>query len=351
MRTTTRRLDRPAIRNCFALIATMLLSAPFALALAAQAGELRLSHQWTANQDARDVAARVFAEELQKRLPQQRVTIHSSSSLVANPVEQYDAMLDGRIEMAIFPLFYIAPKVPEVSITLMPGVPSSVEQARLLKGSEFQTKFQDFCEQKGFHVLGWWWLAGGIVSREADIGAPASYKSLMVRSGDPNFDLMFQAAGAKSKVLSSPKIAASLKEGSLDVALASLELLVSLKIFEVLEARPDRRRHSLCVAAPADDLDQGVEPAQRCGEARLRGCRRGGGGSVRAQPGSSRETDGRYLHQGRCPGAADDEGRIRGLARDRQQDLVAQLSRHEFDQPRAVRRHADELHQSGEALV
>ncbi len=232
MRTTTRRLDRPAIRNCFALIATMLLSAPFALALAAQAGELRLSHQWTANQDARDVAARVFAEELQKRLPQQRVTIHSSSSLVANPVEQYDAMLDGRIEMAIFPLFYIAPKVPEVSITLMPGVPSSVEQARLLKGSEFQTKFQDFCEQKGFHVLGWWWLAGGIVSREADIGAPASYKSLMVRSGDPNFDLMFQAAGAKSKVLSSPKIAGSLKDGSLDVALASLESLVSLKIFE-----------------------------------------------------------------------------------------------------------------------
>ena len=202
------------------------------VATSTHATELRLSHQWSANKDARDIAARVFAEEVQKRVPGTKITIHPQSTLIANPVAQYDAMLDGRIEMAIFPLFYIAPKIPEVSITLMPGVPATVEQAQLLKGSAFQKKFQEFCEQKGFHVLGWWWLAGGIVSREADIGLPTSYKGMTVRSGDPNFDLMFQAAGAKSQVLPSTEIAKNLKDGKLDVALASFESLVSLKIYE-----------------------------------------------------------------------------------------------------------------------
>ena len=197
-----------------------------------RASELRLSHQWRANADARDIAARVFATELRKRLPDKTIAIHASSTLIANPVDQYDAMLDGRIDMAIFPLFYIAPKVPEVSITLMPGVPASVEKAKLLKGSAFQSKFQAFCEEKGFHVLAWWWLAGGVVSRANDIALPTAFKNLTVRSGDPNFDLMFQAAGAKSKVLPSTQIAARLKDGGIDVALASLESLVSMKIYE-----------------------------------------------------------------------------------------------------------------------
>ena len=87
----------------------------------ARASDLRISHQWAPGVDARDRAARVFVTEVAKRLPHVKISIHPRSSLGIAPAEQYDAMLDGRVEMAIFPLFYLSPRIPELSITLLPG--------------------------------------------------------------------------------------------------------------------------------------------------------------------------------------------------------------------------------------
>ena len=53
-----------------------------------------------------------------------------------------------------------------------------------------------------------------------------------MRSGDPNFDLMFEALGATTQIIDSTAIAPTMQKGNLDAALASLESLVSLSIFE-----------------------------------------------------------------------------------------------------------------------
>jgi TRAP-type C4-dicarboxylate transport system substrate-binding protein len=214
------------------LAAVLITLAAIVSALVVEAGELRISHQWAPEIDARDRSARVFVAELQKRLPRTSISIHPQSSLGIKPTEQYDALLDGRIEMAIFPMFYIAPRIPELSITLLPAVPSTTEQAQLLKGTAFHKRFQEFCESKGVHVLTWWWLAGGIVSRAVEIGGPVTYKGLTVRSGDPNFDLMFEALGASAEIMPSTEIGPKMQGGTLDAALASFESLVSLRIFE-----------------------------------------------------------------------------------------------------------------------
>ena len=211
---------------------TLLALAVIILAPVAMAGQLRIAHQWDPDVDARDRAARIFAAEVERRLPQTKISIHPRSSLGIKPVEQYQAMLDGRIEMSIFPMFYIAPQIPEFSITLLPGVPATTEQAQLLKNSAFHKNFQAFCEGKGIHVLTWWWLPGGIVSRDREIGGPNTYKGLTVRSGDPNTDLMFAALGATPQIIPSTEIRPGLQKGTLDVALASFESLVSLRIFE-----------------------------------------------------------------------------------------------------------------------
>jgi len=81
---------------------------------------MRISHQWAPEIDARDRAARIFVAELQNRLPQTKISIHPQSSLGIKPLEQYQALLDGRIEMAIFPMFYISPQIPELSIPCCP---------------------------------------------------------------------------------------------------------------------------------------------------------------------------------------------------------------------------------------
>jgi hypothetical protein len=67
----------------------------------------------------------VFAAELAKNQPELRITIHPSSSMGFKPEEQYDVMRDGRVEMAIFPLFYLSPRIPVV------GNPMSVQNGRL----------------------------------------------------------------------------------------------------------------------------------------------------------------------------------------------------------------------------
>jgi hypothetical protein len=62
----------------------------------------------------------VFAAELAKNQPELRITIHPSSAMGFKPEEQYDVMRDGRVEMAIFPLFYLSPRIPVVG-NPMPG--------------------------------------------------------------------------------------------------------------------------------------------------------------------------------------------------------------------------------------
>ncbi len=195
-----------------------------------EAARIRISHQWSAQTDARDRAARVFAAEIQKRAPGIAVTVHPGSELGIGPLEQYDALVDGRIEAAIFPLFYISPQIPEVSVTLLPGVPATIEQAAQLKGSEFHKRLQAVVEAKGFRILSWWWLKGGMVSIDDDIGSPDDMQGVHVRSGDALFDLMFAKAGAVPMVMPSTQIVEEMRAGRLNVAQASLETLLSMKM-------------------------------------------------------------------------------------------------------------------------
>jgi len=196
------------------------------------ARELRISHQWAAEIDARDRAARVFMAEVQKRAPGIKMSIHPRSALGFKPAEQFDALVDGRLELAIYPLFYGTKKVPEFSIGLLPGVPANTDLAGLLKGSEFEEKIQALAMEKGVRILTWWWLGGGIASRSQPIGGPDTVKALPIRTGDKAFDLMMQAAGADTPSMPSTEIASRMESGELEAALTSYESFVSFRIFE-----------------------------------------------------------------------------------------------------------------------
>jgi len=77
----------------------------------ASARELKLSHQWPES-DARHKASRVLMAELRKRGTDISISLHPNSSLKIKPVEQYDALLDGRIELAVYPIAYQSANIP-----------------------------------------------------------------------------------------------------------------------------------------------------------------------------------------------------------------------------------------------
>ena len=203
---------------------------------AAQVRNFRLSHQFSADIDARDRAARLFAQEVTKRVPNITFSVLANSALKIPPPEQLDALLDGRIELAVYPFFYGSKRIPEFSIGLLPGIPSDVPTANLLKGTDFHRRLQEMCEQHGVHILGWWWLAGGIVSRETDISGPATVKGLRARGGDAGFDLMLSAAEGNVVTLTSNEMAGRMRDGTLDVAMTSFESFVSFRVFESAKA-------------------------------------------------------------------------------------------------------------------
>ncbi len=209
-----------------ALLAAVGIAAP------AVAQEIKISHQWKANTDARDKATRIFVEEVNKKDPSLKFRIYPGSSLNIKPVAQLDALQSGQLEMAVFPMSYAVGKVPEMSITIMPGTITSYDHAMRLKGTAFHKKLQELSEKNGIHIVTWWWTPGGFASKVKLIGGPDTVKGEKMRAADPTFESMLKAAGASVINIPSTEIYPSLQSGVLTSTLTSAETFVSMRIYE-----------------------------------------------------------------------------------------------------------------------
>ena len=216
------------MRILFVLFATLLvLSAEPALAR-----EFNISHQWPAEIDARDRAARIFVREVQSRLPGISFQIHPQLSLKMKAEQQFDALQSAKLEMSVYPLPYAVKKIPEFSLAVLPGLFPSVDAARALKNSKVSDQLQAIANANGVHILAWWWVPGGFATRNREIAGPETVKGLRLRGGDPFFDLMLSKAGATPVDLTSNELYAAMQAGKLDGTLTSYETFVSAKIYE-----------------------------------------------------------------------------------------------------------------------
>lgn len=211
-------------------LATLVAAAAIATPLGAQ--EIKISHQWKANTDARDKATRIFVEEVNKKDKDLKFRIYPGSSLNIKPVAQLDALQSGQLEMAVFPMSYAVGKVPEMSVTIMPGTITSYEHAMRLKGTPFHKKLQELSEKNGIHIVTWWWTPGGFASKVKLIGGPDTVKGEKMRAADPTFESMLKAAGASVINIPSTEIYPSLQSGVLTSTLTSAETFVSMRIYE-----------------------------------------------------------------------------------------------------------------------
>ncbi len=109
-------------------------------AASAAAQEIKISHQWKANVDGRDLATRVFVDEVVKRDPSLKFRIYPAQSLGIKPVAQLDALQNGTLEMAVFPMSYAVGKAEEFSIIIMPGTVPTLEHAMKLRGTPFHAR-------------------------------------------------------------------------------------------------------------------------------------------------------------------------------------------------------------------
>jgi TRAP-type C4-dicarboxylate transport system substrate-binding protein len=198
----------------------------------AVAQEIRISHQWAERTDARDRAARIFAEEAEMRVKGVRFRVYPNSSLKIKPHDLLDALRNGKLEMAVYPLVYAAPSVPEFSLAGLPGIVPNLAAAHAFKTSETFAMLQSIAEENGIRLLALLWNPGGFLVKGREVSGPKSVQGLRMRASDSLFGLMLKHAGAAVTTMPSNEIYAALQSGSLDGVVTTYETILSLKIYE-----------------------------------------------------------------------------------------------------------------------
>ncbi|MGE0312075.1 MAG: TRAP transporter substrate-binding protein DctP [Lautropia sp.] len=198
----------------------------------AVAQEIKISHQWKANVDGRDKATRLFVKEVNAKDPGIKFRIYPAGSLGIKPVAQLDALQNGTLEMAVFPMSYAVGKAPEFSATILPGTIPSLDFALKLKKTEYHKKLQDLAHANGIHIMTWWWTPGGFATKESMITDPKSVSGMKLRAADPTFEGMLKSAGASVVSMPSTEIYPSLQSGVLSGTLTSAETFVNMRLYE-----------------------------------------------------------------------------------------------------------------------
>lgn len=198
---------------------------------------LRLSHQWPAategEGDFRAVLAQRFADEVAKQTDDQvKVQVSPNSSLV-DSTEQYDAMVQGSIDMSVFPLDYASGQVPDFSITLMPALVRNHEEAQAWQDAEIGKRLEEVMEEAGVKPLTWVWNAGAIGSKGDPVVSPDDVRSGMtMRAAGSYVERMLESAGAGITSLPSNEIYTAMQTGVLDAAVTSTGSFASYNLQE-----------------------------------------------------------------------------------------------------------------------
>ena len=204
---------------------------------------LRASHQFPGGKgDVRDDMVQMIAKEAKEANVGLDVQVYPGASLF-KPVQQWNAMVDGQLDITLFPLDYASGKVPVFSATLMPGLIRSQERAKRVNNSQFMKDIRAEIEKHGVIVLSDAWFAGGMAAKKSCILKPGDLKGMKFRAAGPTFAAMWEAAGASIVSPPSNEIYNAFQTGVVNATDTSLGTFASTRIYEVTD----------CLTAPGNN--------------------------------------------------------------------------------------------------
>ena len=221
----------------------VLASALLAASAVAAPVVLRASHQFPGGKgDVRDEMVQIIARDAKAAGVDLDVQVYPGASLF-KPNEQWNALVNGQLDISSFPLDYASGKERAFGATLMPGLVRNHERAARLGDSKFMKEIRAKIEKAGVIVLSDAWLAGAVASKKGCIRTPADIKGLKIRSAGPTFASMWQAAGASIVSIPSNDVYNALQTGVADATDTSTGSFVSFRLYEQVK----------CITAPGDN--------------------------------------------------------------------------------------------------
>jgi len=225
------------------VLAMVLAAAMMAGSVAAAPVVLRASHQFPGGKgDVRDEMVQIIARDAKAAGVDLDVQVYPGASLF-KPNEQWNALVNGQLDISSFPLDYASGKERAFGATLMPGLVRNHERAARLGDSKFMKEIRAKIEKAGVIVLSDAWLAGAVASKKGCIRTPANIKGLKIRSAGPTFASMWQAAGASIVSIPSNDVYNALQTGVADATDTSTGSFVSFRLYEQVK----------CITAPGDN--------------------------------------------------------------------------------------------------
>jgi TRAP-type transport system periplasmic protein len=225
-----------------ALLASALTTALSTSALAAPT-TLRASHQFPGGRgDVRDEMVQLIARDAKAANVDLEIQVYPGASLF-KPNEQWNALVNGQLDISSFPLDYASGKVRAFGATLMPGLVKSHDRAQRLNNSPFMKDIKAQIDKAGVIVLADAWLAGAMASKKSCIRKPDDVKGLKFRSAGPTFASMWQAAGASIVSVPSNEVYNALQTGVAEGTDTSSGSFVSFRIYEQVK----------CLTAPGEN--------------------------------------------------------------------------------------------------
>src|SRR5678815_5631659 len=209
----------------------------------AQSTTLRASHQFPGGRgDVRDEMVQIIARDAKAANVGVEVQVYPGASLF-KPNDQWNALVNGQLDISSFPLDYASGKMRAFGATLMPGLVRSHDRAQRMNNSPFMKEIKAQIDKAGVVVLADAWLAGAIASKKGCIRKPVDIKGLKVRSAGPTFAAMWQAAGASIVSIPSNEVYNALQTGVADATDTSSGSFVSFRIYEQVK----------CITAPGEN--------------------------------------------------------------------------------------------------
>jgi len=204
---------------------------------------LRASHQFPGGKgDVRDEMVQMIARDAKAANVGLEVQVFPGAALFkAN--EQWNALVNGQLDISSFPLDYASGKVRAFGATLMPGLVRSHERAARMNDSKFMKEIKAKIEKAGVVVLSDAWLAGAVASKKDCVLEPKDIAGQKIRSAGPTFAAMWQKAGASIVSVPSNEVYNALQTGVADATDTSTGSFVSFRIYEQVK----------CVTAPGDN--------------------------------------------------------------------------------------------------
>ena len=227
-----------ALRSIAAVAAVLLAGAAHA-----DNFTLRASHQFPGGKgDVRDDMVQMIAKEAAAANVGLSVQVYPGASLF-KPNDQWNAIVNGQLDITLFPLDYASGKVPVFSATLMPGLIRSQERAKRVNQSDFMKQIRAEIEKRGGLVLSDAWFAGGMAAKGNCVVKPADMKGLKFRAAGPTFAAMWEEAGASIVSPPSNEIYNAFQSGVVNGTDTSLGTFASMRLYEVAD----------CLTAPGNN--------------------------------------------------------------------------------------------------